>query len=1553
MAEVGDEYIPETGTEVSVSTEEHTADIPPAPSTSGAAPECDSSAMEVDQPDPPQPDPADEPMPTVEYAISQVVEDDVQSTEVVATEDVSTSADPKPPSAHEAGTPFKKSVVAFAQHYSITNAAERFKVPVASVKKWMKDENVPNAKPKFNSPGQGRKITYSSETDQAIADHIKERIASGEKISVQQVCVYAKAKVREENPQFNASTGWAQRFLLRHGIDLSSSRARKAKKEEVRHTSDIRGRPLSYSSSTDNAIAEYVRSRLSDGSTLSNSELRKYAKELISKENPNFTGSASWAQNFLLRHKINLHTSHSDAEALCSTAKAVSPPPTSSSLSDSLGAQSAELVSTSAAAASSSSYSDATAASVGGSLECVVDDSMKTALAILAGENFDATLLNPAQAAALQSLSELSSDNVSLVDLLSNAQQLQLSEQDGTISLITHGLEHSNTGLYLGLASSEAFGSAFAGATQVDPNTQTPILPQIASVRGQQPAEQEVVQASRPLSYTRETDQQLANWVHSQQATGKKVTFASLRAHAKKLVSNENPHFNASIGWVTPFLLRHNLDLSLNKKKKQARKGSTPRKISSEESDDKLFDEGDSINTSDEGDINDPLSALSQSEVVVAKSSASSSIAQALATQAFAKQDLEPAIAKNPPPIVLDTHAAEGVTVIVTDPPIGAEQTVLSEGDKKPSLKKRQSIRSRHTLSEKLEVVRLMREYNIAAHHVCRMLGLANSTLAGWIKLVQVKGPELEVLSTNRKRANVSGQGRPLSYSKEKDDIIAHWVRSQQQLGIQISSADLAKYATSVISQENNNFTASSGWQQKFLQRHNLQLVTNWQLKATPDSAMTIGEFDKPHGATPTAVEDQQSIPAAVQTEEVVTHDTCSSSSSSLLDKPYSDDIESQLVEWVMEKVKSNGSLSVQFLCRHAEELVLHHNPAFIATLGWAFKFLHRNTLFLDPKPPTPYALTGRKRPSTERSPGLTSTPKKPRSVEVPDMTVSPSTGNLCEALLALSSSHTSGAEGQSSTETSDSIQAAVEAVQSAMQLAMQQAKEGGGAPEEGGGANNKDLSALQSTYFGKPAREFSSDEKEEVVRFANATTLQKAALKYGVAAPTVWRWRVELKLHQPKYTAMQKKYIIKFAETNSLKEAAQRYGITSKTIQNWRKALQSDGELSCLSTGDDPIAQLQGDMMEAVGESPSTGADQASSDVVTYDNQNFQFIVDGGEVMDTLGGREQTAGAGGGGGAAGPVRMDPLEVTNEVDIENVGMEYDVVSSEGHAAKPRCTQQEKLNILQYALEHSVKDASVKFGISPGTLYYWKKSMHSSSSSSGTTRSTELTAGVVSSTADVSLPVSHPTASTAASTDTVMSVQFAGMSGEGSVNVLQELAPPTSSDGASVADQLLSSETASVALSSITSEALQSLPPDINFLQAVSSLLSTAEATLTEPRKQKPGSPRRHGSVSGGISSPTEVLVARPFQTATSSAATQTPPPSSAAPPTADTVATEEEQVFSGGEIVTDSEAPVEATPPSSSDALPQLEPEPSEGRQPDVPDVADVSQTVELSDGSV
>ena len=1338
-------------------------------------------------------------METVEYAINQVVTQE---------EDIVNVVDDIPGGSKSVSVTITESVVSdqkdvilkFAEQYSISQASSRFKVPTSTIKKWMKSSpDSATMLPKFNLPGQGRKLSYSTEKDESIASHIRDQLGKRERVTLSYVSNYAKSIIQEENPQFIASSGWAQRFLIRHSIDLSSQ-SPSAKRVDSAPSSESRGRPLTYSTDTDRAIADYVRSRLSDGQTLSNSELRRYAKEVIGKENPNFTGSASWAQNFLLRHKIALQ-SPIDVATPTTSYHHTSSLNISTSLAEPSLHPAAEITPTTSTAI----YPDIPTTSV--AMDTSVDDTMKTALAILTGENIDSVILSPAQAAALQSsLSELTTDTVSLVDLLNNAQQL--SEQgDGQVALITHGLESPSGNIYLGLGGNEAFGSGLSGpaATQVNPNTQTP-LPTLTAHTEHQQTEM-VTQASRPLSYTKETDNALADWVQEQQAAGKKVTFASLRAYAKKLISTENPNFNASVGWVTPFLLRHNLDLNVNKKKK-TRKGSTPRKISS---DDPKEREEDGEEVSGE----EPRLQTADAPIITPEVLATA-IATSLSEQGWSGSQVNTMEGGDTQTLSTDKKQAvpgdEGSTEVKPTPKIG----------------RRTKARTRHTLAEKLEVVRLMKEHNLAAHHVCRMLGIANSTYAGWTKLVQQKGAELEALSSNKKRANVSGQGRPLSYSRDKDEAIADWVRSQQQMGVQVTPNDLAKHATTVISQENFNFTASSGWQQKFLQRHNLQLTTMWtQRPASLPNSLTEKVGESPQT---TVVEDQQSVPAPVQTEEVISNDIGG-------DKPYSDEIEEQLIQWVKEQVEQNGSLAVQVLCKKAEDLVIEQNPVFVATLGWAFKFLHRHSILLDPKPSTALIEGGRKRASVEDTPEHSSylnTPKKLHSMEPADLSVSPSTGNLCEALLALSNQAGDGGEASS-----QSIQAAVQSLQNAMQVVQQQqaAQQAAAAvtmatPNKTESSSQEMSSSSGSTYFGKPAREFTSEEKEEVVRYANATTLQKAALKYGVAAPTVWRWRVELKLHQPKYTTMQKKYIIKFAETNSLKEASQRYGITGKTIQNWRKALQAEGELPTVTLTDEPTANT--DMTDPMDTIPSGATPTGeAAEVVTYDNQNFQFIVDGGEVVDTTGKGEQSI-------PAESVRVEPLslEVTNEVDIENVGMEYDVVSSEGHAAKPRCTPQEKLHILQYALEHSVREASQKFGISPGTLYYWKKSMSGSGS----------------------LDTSSATLTSTNPNDSIMTVEYSGMSGD--TGVLQGLRLATSEPSN---EQFNNSTSTTVP---IASEAIQTLPADINFLQAVSSLLSSSESGGGEKQKTTPT--RRHDSASGGISSPTEVLVP-PFQSANQTA----------------------------------------------------------------------------------
>ena len=1534
---------------------------------------------------------------TTEYAISQVVSGDIQHS---SNEGQGEEHSGKVQSASV--TLFdpiqRESIIKYANEHSISQASRLFKVPTTTIKMWMDSTEIGsmNTRSKFNSPGQGRKLSYSHDTDDKIAVHIRDMLARGENVSIQYICNYAKTIIKEENPNFIASTGWAQRLLIRHAIDLRVHRMSKKKKFPTSPESG-RGRPLSYSQATDKAIADYVRARLADGHQLTNAELRRYAKEEICKENPNFTGSASWAQNFFLRNKIALQSFSSMPVSGNSSAVSqghpfpsqrtysTSSPSFSPLVSMSPSLSDASLVAAEITPTSGSSGPFYSNTSMAG-MENVGDDPMKTALTLLSRENIDLSLLSNTQVAALHnSLSEFTTNAVSLVDLLNSSgscssQQRQEGgvggeEENGAVTLLASGLESPSGNVYLNLGGGgEGFNSDLTGlaATQVNPNTQTPPPTSGTSTRHSTDV---VAQGSRPLSYATETDQILANWVEAQQAEGKIVTFASLRSYAKHLVASENPNFSASVGWVTPFLLRHNLDLSVNRKIKASRKG-TPRKVASLDTpvemetqevhiEPEVVDQRHgSNNSSCEAAMQHHLVDSSSGTASITPEMLASAIATTLAEAVLAqKQQQEKQLEKQQQDIVLEYPPAsskpeEASFVEVQSSPdchalpqsvgnaamaslqalVGSEQELISEGEKRTKKTVgNEKTRTRHTLAEKLEVVQLMKEYGVAAHYVCRMLGIANSTFAGWTKLVQQKGAELQALSTNKKRANVSGQGRPLSYSREKDEQIAQWVKEQHLMGLMVSPSELSKHATFVISQENPSFTASSGWQQKFLQRHNLQPSNPWTQKRGSSPCSTVGDERASITHTP-VVEAQQNIPMAVHTEEVTSNEL----NVGFIDKPYSDALDEELVVWVKKKNTSKEGLSVQTLCRKAEEMISKEVPSFVATLGWAFKFLHHHFLMLDPKPSSTKGLAGvlnegpRKRPHTDSnysrqgtaniSSKYLHTPKKVRQMDssgstvtlsaasmsdVPptcvstDSTVSQSTG-LCEALLAISSQAVV-------VESDPALQAAMQSLHNAMQQAFKQQQqqnanvqpEGGEQQQQqqdgqaqqtfvpltvapatcspamcspGSSTRNNRFPSLSgnissgdggcgmgagggtpyNNYFGKPAREFSPEEKEEVVRYANATTLLKAALKYGVAAPTVWRWRVELKLHQPKYTAMQKKYIIKFAETNSLREASHRFGITSKTIQNWRKALQSDNDNIPLSgpASEDLLPNMSHtseQMFEASSALPKMTTSH-DAEVMEYDGHNFQFIVDGGEVSDT-GGRsdhdmgEQTP--------TSPLSINPvpLEVTNEVDIENVGMEYDIVSSEGHAAKPRCTLKEKLEILQYAIEHSVREASQKFGISPGTLYYWKKMGMSNPAGVISVAGTQMATTPTTMSLDALQQDPQNLISVYPGTSSLIEQIHADT--PDSHNIVQE-------EGEKVGGERYLSDDSDVHGSSTF------LPnADMNLLHAVSSLLNCSGGSVVTASSHSDLSPMtrsrtmitRNSSLSGGISSPTDVLVA--------------------------------------------------------------------------------------------
>lgn len=68
--------------------------------------------------------------------------------------------------------------------------------------------------------GGGRRLSYSPETDKQLLDWVVERSQNGLPVSREAIQTQALALVRDECPDFKASSGWVEKFLIRHKISL-------------------------------------------------------------------------------------------------------------------------------------------------------------------------------------------------------------------------------------------------------------------------------------------------------------------------------------------------------------------------------------------------------------------------------------------------------------------------------------------------------------------------------------------------------------------------------------------------------------------------------------------------------------------------------------------------------------------------------------------------------------------------------------------------------------------------------------------------------------------------------------------------------------------------------------------------------------------------------------------------------------------------------------------------------------------------------------------------------------------------------------------------------------------------------------------------------------------------------------------------------------------------------------------------------------------------------------------------------------------------------------
>ena len=78
-------------------------------------------------------------------------------------------------------------------------------------------------KERFRPLGGGRRLSYSQETDGRLLQWVKEFQASGINVTRDMLQKQALAMIQVECPDFKASSGWVEKFLVRHGISLPGS----------------------------------------------------------------------------------------------------------------------------------------------------------------------------------------------------------------------------------------------------------------------------------------------------------------------------------------------------------------------------------------------------------------------------------------------------------------------------------------------------------------------------------------------------------------------------------------------------------------------------------------------------------------------------------------------------------------------------------------------------------------------------------------------------------------------------------------------------------------------------------------------------------------------------------------------------------------------------------------------------------------------------------------------------------------------------------------------------------------------------------------------------------------------------------------------------------------------------------------------------------------------------------------------------------------------------------------------------------------------------------
>ena len=118
----------------------------------------------------------------------------------------------------------KQEVVNYAKETTVREAARKYSVPRSTVQVWCKHGH---SKREKRSPGEkggggGRRLSYSNETDEKLYQWVMKQQENGTPVTRDAIQQQARLLIRDECPDFKASSGWVEKFLTRHNLCIQT-----------------------------------------------------------------------------------------------------------------------------------------------------------------------------------------------------------------------------------------------------------------------------------------------------------------------------------------------------------------------------------------------------------------------------------------------------------------------------------------------------------------------------------------------------------------------------------------------------------------------------------------------------------------------------------------------------------------------------------------------------------------------------------------------------------------------------------------------------------------------------------------------------------------------------------------------------------------------------------------------------------------------------------------------------------------------------------------------------------------------------------------------------------------------------------------------------------------------------------------------------------------------------------------------------------------------------------------------------------------------------------